>query len=90
MVRLGGVSGDGSLVREREGNTIDQDAVCEGVHSPHIRSPVGMAQAPREWEQAAQQLRHLAPVRERSESGTEDGQDAHAELDGIPKADMED
>lgn len=49
-----------------------------------------MAQAPREREQAAQQLRNLAPVCEWSKSGTEDGQDAHAELDGIPNADMED
>lgn len=49
---------------EWEGNTVDQDAVGEGVHCPHVRSPVGMAQAPREWEQAAQQLRDLAPIRE--------------------------
>lgn len=57
---------------EWDGNTVDQDAVCEGVHSPHIRSPVGMAQASREWEQAAQQLRDLSPIREWSEGSSED------------------
>lgn len=73
-----------------EGHTVYQDAVCEGVHSPHIRSPVGVAQASREWEQAAQQLRDLAPIREWAESSSEDTQDAHAELDGVTEADMED
>jgi hypothetical protein len=49
-----------------------------------------MAQAPRKWEQAAQQLRHLSPVREWSESCAKDGQDAQAELDGVAEADVED
>jgi hypothetical protein len=49
-----------------------------------------MAQASREWEQAAQQLRHLAPIREWTKSCAKDRQDAHAELDGVAEADMED
>lgn len=54
----GGVDGEadvrgdfGGLVTKqdkggREGHTVDQDAVGEGVHGPHVRSPVGVAQAP--------------------------------------------
>lgn len=49
-----------------------------------------MAQASREWEQAAQQLRDLAPIGEWPESGSEDGENAHAELDCVAEADMKD
>lgn len=48
-----------------------------------------MAQASAEGKQPRQHLRHLAPIHERPESCSEDGQHSGAQLCGIPKADVE-
>ena len=46
-------------------SNLDQNTIDKRVHSPHIRSPVRMAQTSREWEQPLLELEELAPVRKR-------------------------
>ena len=69
--------------------TINEHTVTERVHSPHVGSPIRMAQPPREWKQPAQHLRDLTIVDKWSESQCRHDSNTGAELDAIQDFDVE-
>lgn len=84
------VVSSGEMVGRGRLNTIYQDSIREGVHSPNVRRPVRMAQPSAEGKQPRQHLGHLPPVHERPKRRAKDPQHTRAQLYSVPEADIED